>query len=76
MLGLHGRSSFFARDFSPACDDSIKKMNVPFSFPLVLIGPDAKDAIPALRETQKDSDRAVSRAANIAIQRIMGRGKK
>src|SRR5260370_16133687 len=43
---------------------------------LGLIGPDAKDAIPALRETQKDSDRAVSRAANMAIQRIMGRGKK
>jgi len=40
------------------------------------IGPDAKDAVPALRETQKDSDRAVSRAAGMAIQRIMGRGKK
>jgi HEAT repeat protein len=43
---------------------------------LGLIGPEAKDAIPALRETQKDSDRAVSRAANQAIQRIMARGKK
>ncbi len=43
---------------------------------LGLIGPDAKDAIPALRETQKDSDRAVNRAASMAIQRIMGRGKK
>jgi HEAT repeat protein len=40
------------------------------------IGPDAKDAVPALRELQKDSDRAVSRAAGMAIQRIMGRGKK
>jgi HEAT repeat protein len=43
---------------------------------LGLIGPDAKEAIPALRDAQKDSDRAVSRAANMAIQRIMGRGKK
>jgi HEAT repeat protein len=43
---------------------------------LGLIGPDAKDAIPSLRETQKDSDKAVSRAAGMAIQRIMGRGKK
>ena len=43
---------------------------------LGLIGPDAKDAIPTLRETQKDSDKAVSRAAGMAIQRIMGRGKK
>jgi HEAT repeat protein len=43
---------------------------------LGLLGPDAKDAVPALRETQKDSDRAVSRAAGMAIQRIMGRGKK
>jgi HEAT repeat protein len=40
------------------------------------IGPEAKDAVPALRELQKDSDRAVSRAAGMAIQRIMGRGKK
>lgn len=40
------------------------------------IGPDAKDAVPALRETQQDSDRTVSRAAGMAIQRIMGRGKK
>jgi HEAT repeat protein len=40
------------------------------------IGPDAKDAVPALREMQQDSNRAVSRAANMAIQRIMGRGKK
>ena len=43
---------------------------------LGLIGSDAKDAIPILRETQKDSDKAVSRAAGMAIQRIMGRGKK
>ena len=43
---------------------------------LGLIGSDAKDAIPILRETQKDSDKAVSRAASMAIQRIMGRGKK
>ena len=40
------------------------------------IGPDAKDAVPALREMQQDSNRAVSRAANMAIRRIMERGKK
>ena len=64
----------------PALTDALKDKVPPVrqaaASALGLIGPDAKDAIPTLRETQKDSDRAVSRAANMAIQRIMGRGKK
>ena len=64
----------------PALTDALKDKAPPVrqaaASALGLIGPDAKDAIPILRETQKDSDRAVSRAANMAIQRIMGRGKK
>jgi HEAT repeat protein len=64
----------------PALTDALKDKASPVrqaaAGALGQIGPDAKDAVPALRETQKDSDRAVSRAANMAIQRIMGRGKK
>ena len=40
------------------------------------IGPDAKDAVPDLREAQKDSNKAVSRAAGMALRRIQGKGKK
>jgi HEAT repeat protein len=64
----------------PALTDALKDKVSPVrqaaAGALGLIGPDAKEAIPSLRDAQKDSDRAVSRAAGMAIQRIMGRGKK
>jgi len=42
---------------------------------LQMLGPDAKDALDALKELRQDKDRAVGRAAGMAIQAIQGKKK-